>query len=325
MNKIEGINVNLIDVKITKISTKKEEHFPFNKYVVYTITFNTFLKEWEIKKRYKCFEQLHHELAKKVKNLPKFPEKRLFNFTEHTISERKTLLEVYLKYVLNNLNLINFPNLLSFIEIEKDELALLLRRPSSVQSSLNTRPRKSKSFTILHENFFFGEENSPLDVIENFLNNLEQKYEEKSKIVHNFWEYLKKQTNWPCFKREDILKLFFGNGTTLNGLLYHCGKVEENNYGADECIHLVANLLRYEFNPECEYYINVLKMTRMDHLASMNLESHLKSKKNNQDCFTILSVVLNEEKGINLKKVTQNHEIEEQFKIWIETQGRGIN
>jgi hypothetical protein len=313
---------NMIKAKIVQATVQEEETFPFKKFIQYRISLVSNFKKWELKKRYKCFEQLHSELSKKVKNLPKFPEKKLFNMTESTISERKHLLEQYLNFILNKLYLNEFPIILEFINIEKEELTVLLRSCSSEEVKKDNRgrykPRRSRSFIELKDDFFknLEESNNPILVLEEFLNDLEEKSEEKCIIINNFWGYLQNQKRWPKFKREDILKLFFGNGNKLKGVLFHCGNFEENDLGAEKCIQFLANLLKFEFNPEREFYVNILKMANLEHLQNMNLTAHVKSKKYNKECFQILSVVLNEEKGITFRKLINDKETEESFVNW---------
>ena len=317
---LKPINNYSITAKIIQTLTRQESSFPFNKYIEYKVYLTSSnSKNWILRKRYKCFKELHSNLKKKVINLPKFPEKKLFNMTQNTILERKSLLENYLNYILNNLNLTLFPKILDFIEVEKEEL--ILSRTSIEPTKRNPYShRRSKSFTILEENFFSNYVEADLNPIEDFLLNLEEKTEEKSKVIKKFWKFLQKQKDWPKFKREDILKLFYGNGNRLKGVLFHCGNTEENDLGAETCLQFLANLLRYEFNPECEMYVYVLKMAKLNHIMKINFNYHLKSKKNNKDCFQILKYVVIEDKAMITKKIFEDPEIEKLYENWLISQ-----
>lgn len=324
MNKDESQSVSLISAKIIKTSTRQEETFPFKKYIEYKVSLTSEIKTWNIKKRYKCFEQLHTELSKKVKHLPRFPEKKLFNMTESTISERRSLLEAYLNFIFNKLNFSQFPIILEFIEMEKEEFALLMKSPTQIEKPKKNKEgvfkhRKSKSFTLVKDDFFKELEQpqrNPFDIIENFLVDLEDKTEEKYSTIRDFWEFLQKQKQWPKFKREELLKLMFGNGSKLRGVLFHCGNIEENDLGAEQCLHFLANLLTFEYNPDCEVYISIVKMAKLEHINSINLKSHLQIKKNQKDCFTVINVLINDDKGITLQKLVEDENIEQQFLIW---------
>ena len=79
--------------------------------------------------------------------------------------------------------------------------------------------------------------------------------------------------------KNEIYKLFFGTKSPeiKNGLIYHCGRVRQNILGAQACLNLLANLLDYEKNPECENYLVIFKMFHFGNIDQINLENHLKS------------------------------------------------
>ena len=144
---------SIINAKIIKTITREEQNFPFKRYIEYNIYLSSTVKNWLIRKRYKCFEKLNSDLQKKVKSLPKFPEKKLFNMNKSTIVKRKLLLEEYLNYILNKLCLTQYSNILDFIGMEKEEALLFTTQIQKI----NRTPfmhRKSKSFTILKEYYF---------------------------------------------------------------------------------------------------------------------------------------------------------------------------
>lgn len=181
-------------------------------------------------------------------------------------------------------------------------------------------------------------------VIEEFLRNLEFKSENKYDIVKTFEEFLKGKQQWPKFKREEIYKLFngdyFQSGASLGslssenssvgsntktyfkGLMYHIGNIEQNSLGAECCLEFLGKLIDYEFNPDCEVYIQILKSSKIDYLMSMKLNEHIKSKKNNlkNTCYRILRVALSEDKAVQskLKKLLFDKDTSDRFLIWMD-------
>ncbi len=308
----------------------------FGAYTEYTIKICTNLTSWHVKKRFSDFEKLNTELSDKISPLPKLPRKTFFNMSSKTITERMITLEDYLNQLLSKQNLLSFPNIMQFIEREKELFMLLHKTPTHVEIQGNTSPRlmKTKSFvdfiqqkkgnlleSRMDNNIFSTNqknENETLELINNFLRDLEKKEEDKCSNINKFWVYITKK--WPFFTKEVIMKLFYGDGYRLKGLLFHCGKITENSLGSQSCLDLVNKLIRYDYNPDCEKFLAVLKMGRLESIRKMRLESHLKSSKNSvrQNCFNIIKEVLNKERGLDLNKILDDETAESKFNNWID-------
>jgi hypothetical protein len=108
----------------------------------------------------------------------------------------------------------------------------------------------------------------------------------------------------------------------LKGLMYHIGNVEQNLLGAETCLEFLAKLIDYEYNPECEAYIYILKTTKMEDIHAMKLSTHLQSKRNSiiQCCYRILKAMLNDDKQIlqKLRKILIEQELVDKFLDWLD-------
>jgi hypothetical protein len=246
------------------------------------------------------------------------------------------LLEEYLNQLLSKQNLYNCPLLLEFIQMEKEHFMLLSKCPTHIghksDTNLKTYLPKKKSYDDLIQmkkansdenkvdNYFYDEftkKEEKIELINEFLMDLEKNEEDKCSNINKFWVYLTKK--WPTFTKEEIMKLFYGDGNSLKGLLFHCGKVSENSIGSQSCLDLLSKLIRYDYNPDCEKFLAVIKMGRLENIKRMKLEFHLKSAKNSvlQNCFAILKEVINKERGIDLSKILNDVTAENKFTNWI--------
>lgn len=405
MKKFQSIYYN--QSKKVYMNCKIEEHeivnqskILKNKYVNYIININTFYKNWVIKKRYSEFEEFHNSLSSKITSLPELPPKRLFSLSTETINERKAKFEFYLNYIFKNVNICVYSEILDFIELDRDLLNLFIinnsvienTSNSAIQRSLVMRAKsseekimKSRSYGMSdpNENYFTSfldykfkssdkkEKNTKsanMMVIEEFLRNLQFKYENKIDIIKTFEQFLKSKKNWPTFKLDELSKLFYGDLITdqsstiiapnnnqqnnnlnnspagngflnskasfikyqdstqdkaqvpLKGLIYHIGSREENLLGSEACLEFLGKLINFEFNPECEAYIYMLKITKIDQLNNMRLIEHINSGKNNilLIAFSILKAILVEDKAylIKLKKLINDEQTINKFLTW---------
>lgn len=419
MKKFQSIYYN--QSKKVYINCRIEDHEIFNaskllksKHVNYIININTFYKNWTIKKRYSEFEELHNSLSTKITNLPDFPQKRIFSLSTETINERKNAFEFYLNFLFKNVNICVYPEILDFIELEKDLLNLFMINNSVIENTSNSaikrniimRAKSSSEEKTLKSRSYGGDGNqddnyfsSFLDykfkvsdkkeknsksanmmVIEEFLRNLQFKYENKIDIIKTFEQFLKSKKNWPTFKLDELSKLFYGDlvsdhtntiigsnanlnlnlglgniavgnhtnnsnihglnnpnmsyalsetresnlteraDTPLKGLIYHIGSRDENLLGSEACLEFLGKLINFEFNPECEAYIYMLKITKIEQLNNMRLLDHINSGKHNiiMTVFSILKAILLEDKQylIKLKKLINDETIINKFLSW---------
>lgn len=244
-----------INCRIENFEIYNESKFLRSKHVNYIIEINTFYKNWTIKKRYSEFEELNKILTTKISNLPEFPQKRLFSASDDTISERKKKFENYLNHLFRNINICIYPEILEFIKLEKDLLNLFMINNSVLENTSNSAIKrnnilirskssaddnkifKSKSYEGEKANNYFTsfldyklngsgkrERNSKsanMLVIEEFLRNLQFKFENKIDIIKTFENFLKSKKNWPTFKLDELSKLFYGDLDASNN--NNCG------------------------------------------------------------------------------------------------------
>lgn len=435
MKKFQSIYYN--QSKKVYINCRIDNHEVFNaskflksKHVNYIININTFYKNWTIKKRYSEFEELHNSLSSKIANLPEFPQKRIFSLSQETINERKIAFEFYLNFLFKNVNICVYPEILDFIELEKDLLNLFMINNSVIENTSNSaikrniimRAKSSEEKTLKSrsyggdgtqdDNYFASfldykfkltdkkDKNSKsanMMVIEEFLRNLQFKYENKIDIIKTFEQFLKSKKNWPTFKLDELSKLFYGDlvsdhsntiiasnanlslsltnpsnsnstknnstndinnlinsntnnnnnsnhysnintnmsfilsetknstfadraDTPLKGLIYHIGSREENLLGSEACLEFLGKLINFEFNPECEAYIYMLKITKIDQLNNMRLLDHINTGKHCiiMTAFSILKAILLEDKQylIKLKKLIIDENVINKFLMW---------
>jgi hypothetical protein len=189
-----------------------------------------------------------------------------------------------------------------------------------------------------------SEKSANLLVIEEFLRNLEYKAENKYDVIKTFESFLKSKKNWPSFKKEEIQKLLYGDtvfvttagsfssessslsSKNLKGLLHHVGSIEANSLGAERCLEFLGKLIDYEFNPECDAYIYILKTARIEFLVAMQLNEHLRGGKTNTIliCNRILKSILSDDKFINskLRKILKDDDLIEKFLNWLENDNK---
>ena len=332
----------LFFVSIKEHTIFKEDNFPYSDYIKYNIQVETRNRKWYVFRRYKNFETLHNELQKKIHNLPKFPEKRFFSMSDCTIQERKELFSKYLNFVLSKPNFSIYIVLLDFLDIDKELILLLQKYPTTIHRNTITRDpffkicRKiSKSALVLKDNLSLSSydkinestelDKVKIDKIDEFINSLELNKESICQNVKDFWHFVKKTKKLENLNREDIMKLFYGNRSCLNknGLIFHCGNIIKNVLGSEACLDLIAKLIDYETNSDSENCIFFLKMSRIEHLEKMNLESHLRSNKPLVilNVFKILKVLINIENGPKIDDILKDKNNIEKFSSFLSNCG----
>jgi len=315
----------IINAKIEGSSIIKNPFF--GSHTEYVISITTHLSIWQIKKRFSDYEKLHKSIAGKIACLPPLPEKSIFNMNEKVVSKRKVLLEEYLNHLLSRYNIMTFPEIMDFIEMDKELFLLLSKSPSEIESKREKSRSliKNKSHEFIKANSSENKMKSSFykdlyqcelgneEHIEKFLRKLEESEEETSQSVNAFWKALTR--NWPSFDKEDVMKLFFGNGNDLKGLFYHCGRIKENYFGAESCLNLLYKLLQFDYNPDCEKFVACLRMSRLDNIKKIKLEEHLKCAKENvvQSCLKVLKEILNKERGYDLRTILSDEIAEKKF------------
>ena len=322
-----------ISCKITTYQSCQETFIPFFKYTEYKIILKTNKKCWEIRKRYKDFDELHKKLSKSIKNLNKLPIKTIFK-SDEIINDRKIKLQKYLTNLLRRDDVYKHDLLFDFVELSKEDYLLMKDNleddnsgenspvsRSNRESLLNFRSlieSKNREDTVINDNFYYSflnlkEENVEQNnfikkLVNSFLNDLNSKKNDMTLIIKNFreeflFQHKKKNT---VFKNEDIYRLFFGDKTTKqNGLLYYCGDVNGNLLGAEICIEFLSNLVDFEYNLESEFFTNILRVGKLENFKQMNFAYHLESGKPLLFfyCCRIIRLIINEEKSITVESL----------------------
>lgn len=68
----------------------------------------------------------------------------------------------------------------------------------------------------------------------------------------------------------------------------------------------LTKLIDYEFNPDCENFVALMKSSKADFLSLMKISEHLKSPKNYvvMNCFKLLKTLFYED-NLNFKKLNR--------------------
>jgi len=333
-----------IEATIVSHCISESKSFPYSKFIDYEIMLSTKNKIWTIFRRYSQFEKLHQKLLNEHKNLPTLPKKKFFNFSDSVIEERKKGLQNYLNQIFHIINFYTNNDLLEFIEIEKEEVlyfmtskTLTFNRQDNPKFSIINNSSISKTYKSFLEKSIRkislrnssdeDDDNNKLDtiseqvderqVVSDFLDKLENQSGDKTKAVDEFIAFLKKKDSNNCYpklKKEDIWRLLFGDLSDHKGLIYHCGTIEENRLGAEACINLFGKLISFDFNPDCETYIQICTKMTLNQFRKMKLNEHIEND-NKEACFKILNLLLKEDK-YNIFKQLVDESAEEKYKTW---------
>ena len=329
-----------ISCKISNYESCSDSFIPFFGYIEYKITLKTNLKRWEIKRRFKHFDELHKKLSRKIKNLPKLPKKTIFK-SQNIINDRKIKLQKYLTNLLRRNDVYNHDLIFDFIELKKEEYLLMnenLDDDISLENSPFSLTKKNQSFLFLPVKNVFDMKNSKDDVIVkdnfyysslnlkeeevnsfrfnknkkfiiDFLDDLNSKKKEMSLIIKNFKEKIlfnnDKKINFDL-KSEDIYKLFFGDKLNKKlGLLFHCGDIKVNIIGAELCMELLTKLINFEYNLNSEHFIEILRLGKLENFYQINFVYHLECGKPSifAACCKVFKYIINNDKGINIEKL----------------------
>ena len=322
---------------------QKESTFPFMEYTEYTIKILTKFKTWIIKKRYSEFHKLHKNLKNLIPNLPFFPSKKLFSTKLKIVNDRILFLENYLNEALKIVNkqifskvyefLYNFVNLGSLKSInineptyhEKNKMNILSTESTILDSysseldrtdidkTIKFKTSRSEecliSFEILKK--YCPIVNSVNETLTEFLTSISLEEEDQTMLCKIFLNYM--SSNWTNFKFDDIFRLFFGNNDNKEGLVYYAGKIEENPFGSYACLELLYNILNFEVNPDCEYYIHVFKYGEVDDIRLLNFLDYYKSYKRDSliMCLKLLKIWLinNDKKKLKVDDMIDNESL----------------
>ena len=181
--RLDGYKKIPLTVSISSTILVRNEGFFNRNYVQYVVTLASSYKTWVVNKRYSDFENFHNLISKKFHHLPPFPPKRLFRFSNATITERRIRFERYLNYLVSKVNICKFPELIDFLNIDKETVEIFIKNNNMISSSLNftllnTSISKKNSFINNKMNSSSGDLNSSFTTTN--LNNSLSMYQENN-------------------------------------------------------------------------------------------------------------------------------------------------
>jgi len=233
---------------------EKSKH---SSYTIYILKIETSYKQWTVNCRYSEYLELHKNLYKKHKamNLPKFPEKKVFNQDKSVKEDRKKGLNEYFKglYHIFNVELLEDDNICKFIQIEQSIRDYILEDYTSYQNKydedVEESSSRSNSADFLAE--YTPDKEVPSDkVIISFLSKIHKHPENKVNIIKNFEDIFFNLKI--SIEIDSIKRLFFGDGR--DGLLKMASDEQESYFASSHVISLIAKLLDTKKNPYAESF-----------------------------------------------------------------------
>ena len=129
-NFYSDLNTRII-TRVSIINTKliNSTGFLNSEYILYIFKVVTPFKSWYIKKRYSEIKVLFDYLVSQNPKLkfPGFPPKRFLSTKESTIIERKNGFEELFCFVLDNIEILQFTQLINFFRIQKSILVIYIK------------------------------------------------------------------------------------------------------------------------------------------------------------------------------------------------------
>ena len=360
--KIPDIKNIEISASINSFHQEEDSSKIFHKnYILYDIKLITRYKPWSISRRYSEFFVLNEKLKSlNIKNLPELPPKYLIHNDEKLL-ERQAALQDFLNAIFKNVNILNYKVILDFINCPNDVIDIFQKNiehlnlnnlkdesninyySSLVQFQLNYL----KSKLIDNNNDYYREADvSPGNlVIKEFLRNLMDNSRNKSELINQFEYFIKteknicsfnnnintsKGNNWYSFLTDEINIFFNGfdsnvSNEHINGFLYHCGNIHNNEVGAKRCIEFLSKILSEYYNPQAELFIKIFRKTKLENIIQMELENHIIKNKNSArlNAFEVLKKFVGDGRKIYQKihRILECPKAEELFINWHMTLG----
>jgi hypothetical protein len=202
-----------------------------------------------------------------------------------------------------------------------------LRRDSKTSKScddsdkIDTNYYRSFLKFKLKEKTFPKKDKSPATcLIKELLKNLDSNSDNQSNIIKIFEEFLNSKIEWPKFDKNEVILLLYGT-KELKGLFYHIGNLKSNLIGSINCLHFIKKLLDYEFNPQCELFVIIIRATMTkEWLRSLNLFEFFKLHNKNitYSVFKILKV-FHENDTLNQFCFLED-EMMDKFSLWLDSE-----
>jgi len=186
----------------------------------------------------------------------------------------------------------------------------------------------------LGNNDSFEDEISPGTlVIQEFLRNMMDISFNKSELLFQFEYFLKnkkndnqnKTSNWYYLDTKEINIFFNGfysniSHLKINGFLYHCGNIQNNEIGTQNCINFLYKILSEDFNPQAEAFLKIFRKCSLENIIQMELENHIINNFNSNrvNVFMILYKYVGSGRNIinKIKRILMCPKAEEYFMKW---------
>ena len=182
---------------------------------------------------------------------------------------------------------------------------------------------------------FFEQEISPGTlVIQEFLRNMMDISFNKTELIFQFEYFLKNKknnnqnksnNNWYFLDTNEIHIFFNGfysniSHMKINGFLYHCGNIQNNKIGTQNCIEFLTKILSEDFNPQADIFLKIFRKCPLENIIQMELENHIidNSNTNRINAFKILYKYVGSGRYIinKIKRILMCPKAEELFMNW---------
>ena len=200
-----------------------------------------------------------------------------------------------------------------------------------------------KAYLENEENDYFEDEEeiSPGTlVIQEFLRNLMDISFNKTDLLFQFEFFLKNKKNesqmnahsnikWFYLDTNEIEILFNGfysniSHSKINGFLFHCGNIQNNKIGAQQCLLFLNKILSEDFNPQADTFLKIFRKTQIENIIQMELENHIinNSNSNRVHAFKILYKYVGAGKNMKnkIKRILMCPKAETLFLNWFDNQ-----
>ena len=170
-------------------------------------------------------------------------------------------------------------------------------------------------------------------VIQEFLRNMMDISYNKTELLFQFEYFLKnkknnnqnKSNNWFYLDTREIHVFFNGfysniSHMKVNGFLYHCGNIQNNKIGTQNCMEFLNKILSEDFNPQAEIFLKIFRKCPLENIIQMELENHIidNSNTNRINAFMVLYKYVGSGRYIinKVKRILMCPKAEELFMNW---------
>ena len=300
-----------------------------------------FINEEKLNERQLCLEEYINELFKNI-NILKYPI--ILDFIECP----QDLIDIFMFNTENlNSSIIMSTNLNNNINYYNGRITTNKNNiynydeinNNNIYSSIERFQSKNRINSFFDNNDSFEEETSPGTlVIQEFLRNLMDISYNKTELLFQFEFFLKNEkndfnnnsnNNWYFLDNNDINLFFNGfysniSHSKVNGFLYHCGNIQINKIGAQNCLEFLKKILSEDFNPQAETFLKIFKSCQLENIIQMELENHIidNSNSNRINAFMILYKYVGVGKYVEkkIKRILMCQKAEELFMNWFDKQ-----